>query len=79
MSLVTWGYQEYHGLRRVGAASRRFPQWLSWTLSLIFILYNITAITVVIGFIIRGNLSSVICKEREELLELAMEKRVPFQ
>lgn len=55
------GYQEYHGLRRVGAASRRFPGRLPHTLSLIFILYNVTAVTVVIGFIIRGNLSSVIC------------------
>ena len=54
-------YQEHHGLRSIGAARWRLSQSLSGALGLIFILYNITAITVVIGFIIRGNLSDVIC------------------
>lgn len=61
MSLVMWGYQEDHGLGSIGATRRCFPRWLSLAFDLLFILQNVTAVTVVVGLIIRGNLGSVLC------------------
>jgi hypothetical protein len=66
MSLVIWGYQEDHGLGSIGATSRCFPLGFSLALSFLFILQNVTAVTVVVGLIIGGNLRSVICSARRK-------------